>query len=95
MEDNTTTVRHAYGRLQQMVTSSGYVGNSTFRGAWTGPTPTLARAAKLVGLVGSDQRDAQKVKAKAKALIKVTHPDRYVPMNAADGVMAATVISLH
>ena len=91
MEDKTTTVKHAYGRLQQVVTSSGYAGNSTFCGAWTGPNPTLARAAKLVGLLGSDQRDAQKVKAKAKALCKITHPDKYVATNAADGVMAAAV----
>ena len=91
MEDKTREVRHAYGRLQQAVTSSKYAG-ITPCGSWTGPIVTLARAAKLVGIISpADQSDAQKVKAQAKRMCLITHPDKYVPTNAADAVMAAAV----
>ena len=92
MEDITTEVRCAYRRLQQTVTSSNYAGNITPCGSWTGPNVTLARAAKLVGLINpAYQSDAQKVKAQAKRMVLITHPDKYVPTNAADAVMAAAV----
>ncbi len=74
-------IQRAYLRLQTTVIRSGYTGNSTFGGVWTGPIPTLEKAAELVGLVGRDLRTAAnnypeaapRVKIAAKALIRHTH----------------------
>ena len=94
-----TRIQRAYARIQAAVVRSEYTGNSTVGGVWTGPTPTLERAAELVGLVGRDLWSASsnnleastRVKTAAKALLRYTHPDKYVPTNAADAVMADAV----